>query len=280
MSSTDMTGTAGTTPHPVHEPAAGPPPGTVALVTGAAGGIGAAVVRRLAAQGLPVAAADVAVEPLSAVVKGVVEAGGTARAYPLDVSESTAVNATVARVENELGPIGVLASVAGILREAPALALTDEDWTATFAVNAQGVFHVLRAVGRQMARRREGAIVTVSSNAAGVPRSHMAAYGASKAAATAFTKTLGLELARDGVRCNVVAPGSTHTAMLHGLWHDEQGERATLHGDPAAYRVGIPLGRIAEPEDVAEAVAFLLSPAASHITMHDLYVDGGAALGR
>jgi 2,3-dihydro-2,3-dihydroxybenzoate dehydrogenase len=254
--------------------------GPVALVTGAAGGIGAAVARTLAAQGMPVAAADAAAEPLSSLVKEVTEAGGVARSYPLDVSRSADVEAAVTRVEEELGPVGVLANVAGVLRAAPALALSDEDWTTTFAVNTTGVFHVSRAVGKRMAARRAGAIVTVASNAASVPRSQMAAYGASKAAATSFTKTLGLELAEYGVRCNVVAPGSTDTPMLRKLWHDEQGEQATLRGDMAAYRVGIPLGKLAAPQDVADAVVFLLSSAASHITMHDLYVDGGAALGR
>ncbi|MEU2603678.1 2,3-dihydro-2,3-dihydroxybenzoate dehydrogenase [Streptomyces albus] len=258
----------------------GPGRGTVALVTGAAGGIGAAVVRALAARGFRVAAADSAAEPLTSLVKEVTEAGGYAHACPLDVSDSVAVDATVARIEDELGPVEVLANVAGVLRAAPALALSDEDWTTTFAVNTTGVFHVSRAVGRRMARRRGGAIVTVASNAASVPRSQMAAYGASKAAAASFTKTLGLELAPYGVRCNIVAPGSTRTPMLHSLWHDEQGEQATLHGDPAAFRVGIPLGRIAEPHNVADAVVFLLSSAASQITMHDLFVDGGAALGR
>ncbi|KUF19283.1 2,3-dihydro-2,3-dihydroxybenzoate dehydrogenase [Streptomyces silvensis] len=242
--------------------------------------MGAAVVRTLAAHGLRVAAADAATGPLTALVEDVREAGGRAHAHPLDVTSSTAVDAAVARIEDELGPIEVLANVAGVMRAAPALSLSDEDWTETFAVNTAGVFHMSRAVGRRMARRRGGAIVTVTSNAASVPRSQMAAYGASKAAATSFTKTLGLELAAYGVRCNIVAPGSTHTPMLHDLWHDPQGESATLHGDPGAYRVGIPLGRIAAPQNIADAVLFLVSSAASHITMHDLYVDGGAALGR
>lgn len=136
-----------------------------------------------------------------------------------------------------------------------------------------------RAVARRMIRRRAGTIVTVSSNAAYVPRMRMAAYAASKAASTAFTKCLGLELAEYGIRCNVVSPGSTDTPMLRGMWTDESGPRATIDGSLEAYRAGIPLRKLARPEDVAEAVAFLVSDRASHITMHDLCVDGGATLG-
>jgi 2,3-dihydro-2,3-dihydroxybenzoate dehydrogenase len=93
-----------------------------------------------------------------------------------------------------------------------------------------------------------------------------------------FTRCLGLELARDGVRCNVVAPGSTDTPMQRALWTEEDGARPVIEGVPGEYRTGIPLGRIADPEDVAEAVAFLLSDAARHITLQTLYVDGGATL--
>jgi 2,3-dihydro-2,3-dihydroxybenzoate dehydrogenase len=106
----------------------------------------------------------------------------------------------------------------------------------------------------------------------------MAAYGASKAASASFTRSLGLELAPHGIRCNVVCPGSTDTEMQRALWADDDGERRTIAGDPATFKAGIPLGRIAQPEDVAEAVRFLVSDRARHITMHDLYVDGGATL--
>jgi 2,3-dihydro-2,3-dihydroxybenzoate dehydrogenase len=102
----------------------------------------------------------------------------------------------------------------------------------------------------------------------------MAAYAASKAAATLFTKCLGLELAEHGIRCNVVSPGSTDTAMQRGL----QTLDAAVAGDLGRYRVGIPLGRVADPADVADSVLFLASDRARHITMHDLYVDGGATL--
>ncbi|WP_405012627.1 2,3-dihydro-2,3-dihydroxybenzoate dehydrogenase [Kitasatospora sp. NBC_01539] len=238
--------------------------GRVALVTGAARGIGAAVAAALAARGAVVVAAD----------RHVPHPGVTR----LDVTDAAAVEDLAERTERGTGPIDILVNVAGILRPAAAVDITDDDWAQTFAVNTTGVMHTSRAVGRRMAARGRGAIVTVGSNAAGVPRTGMAAYAASKAAATMFTRCLGLELARDGVRCNLVSPGSTHTDMQRSLWADDTAEQRVLDGDPATYRVGIPLGRIADPVDVAEAVAFLVSDRARHITMHDLYVDGGATL--
>ncbi|MFJ8435270.1 2,3-dihydro-2,3-dihydroxybenzoate dehydrogenase [Kitasatospora sp. NPDC094019] len=265
--------------------------GAVAMVTGAGQGIGAAVTRALVAAGAVVAAVDrnpgplaeladeLSVRPAEPAPDGGAP-GGPVHPYLLDVSDAAAVEAAVELMESQLGPIGILVNVAGILRVAPAVELTDQDWADTFAVNTTGVFHTTRAVGRRMAERGGGAIVTVGSNAAGVPRTGMAAYAASKAAATMYTRCLGLELGRSGVRCNIVSPGSTDTEMQRGLWQDdaEAAERRVIDGDPSSYRVGIPLGRIARPSDVAEAVAFLVSDRARHITMHDLYVDGGATL--
>lgn len=250
--------------------------GTVAMITGAGQGIGAAVVRALVAEGAVVAAVDRNRGGLDALVAG----APAVRPYVLDVSDGQAVEEVVELIESQLGPIGVLVNVAGILRTAPVVELTDGDWADTFAVNSTGVFHTGRAVGRRMAARGRGAIVTVGSNAAGVPRAGMAAYAASKAAATMFTRCLGLELARSGVRCNVVSPGSTDTEMQRALWGEdaEAAERRVIEGDLGAWRVGIPLGRIAAPADIAEAVVFLASDRARHITMHDLYVDGGATL--
>ena len=253
--------------------------GRVALVTGASGGIGAAVVRALAERRAKVAAVDINEADLKAQVGQLREQGLDVTAFPTDVSLSESVNSTVAAVEEELGPIEYLANVAGVLRPGLVLSTSDDDWNLTFAVNVGGVFHTSRAVAARMVQRGAGAIVTVASNAAVVPRVGMAAYAASKAAATAFTKSLGLEVARHGVRCNVVAPGSTDTDMLRALWTDDSGPDKTLAGDAEQFRVGIPLGRIAAPDDVADAVLFLLSSQARHITLQDIQVDGGAALG-
>ncbi|GGS68608.1 2,3-dihydro-2,3-dihydroxybenzoate dehydrogenase [Streptomyces griseoviridis] len=248
--------------------------GRLALVTGAGRGIGAAVVAALVAEGARVVATDLAVD-------GVPAHGGRVTGRTLDVTDASAVEALVAETEDTLGPLDVAVNVAGILRDAPVTELTDEDWAAHFAVNTTGVFHVSRAVARRMTGRGRGSIVTVASNAAGIPRAGFAAYAASKAAAVMFTKCLGLEVARQGVRCNTVSPGSTMTDMQRALWtegEEESSARRVIEGDLASYRTGIPLGRIAEPADIADAVVFLASDRARHITMHDLYVDGGATL--
>ncbi|MFH8799257.1 2,3-dihydro-2,3-dihydroxybenzoate dehydrogenase [Streptomyces sp. NPDC017936] len=252
--------------------------GRLALVTGAGRGIGAAVVTALVEEGARVVATDLAADGVQALAG---RHGDRVTARPLDVTDATAVQALVDEVEDGLGPLDVAVNVAGILRSSDVVDLTDEDWAATFAVNATGVFHVSRAVARRMAGRGSGCVVTVASNAAGVPRAGLAAYAASKAAAVMFTKCLGLEMAGRGVRCNTVSPGSTLTDMQRALWtagDETAAARRVIDGDLATYRTGIPLGRIAEPADIADAVVFLASDRARHITMHDLYVDGGATL--
>ncbi|MFF9319183.1 2,3-dihydro-2,3-dihydroxybenzoate dehydrogenase [Streptomyces sp. NPDC014735] len=264
-----------------------------ALVTGAGQGIGAAVARALAAQGAHVAATDRRPEGVGVLAAehagSAALAGSTATAdaskragfitpYAMDVTDAAAVRDVVDTATTRHGPLDILVNVAGILRPGPAAELSDQDWSDTFAVNTTGVFHTARAVAPGMVARGGGSIVTVGSNAAGVPRVHLGAYAASKAAAAMYTKCLGLELARSGVRCNVVAPGSTDTAMQRALWQDPDAPARVLDGDPAVYRTGIPLGRIAEPSDIADAVLFLVSDLARHITMQELYVDGGATL--
>ncbi|MFG2780549.1 2,3-dihydro-2,3-dihydroxybenzoate dehydrogenase [Streptomyces prunicolor] len=252
--------------------------GRLALVTGAGRGIGEAVAAALVENGARVVATDVASE---AVRELSAKYGEQVTGRALDVTDPAAVEALVEETERTLGPLDIAVNIAGILRSSPVVDLTDEDWAATFAVNANGVFHVSRSAARRMAERGRGSIVTVASNAAGVPRTGMAAYAASKAAAVMFTKCLGLEVAARGVRCNTVSPGSTCTAMQRALWtsgDEAEAARRVVEGDLASYRTGIPLGRIAEPADIADAVVFLVSDRARHITLHDLYVDGGATL--
>jgi 2,3-dihydro-2,3-dihydroxybenzoate dehydrogenase len=251
----------------------------VAVVTGAAGGIGTAIARTLAGHGVTVAAFDVhhAARPEPAGGDG--GTPGNIHPFVVDVSRREDVDSAVDAVESGLGPIDYLVNAAGILRVGPAATLTGEDWRHTFNVNATGVFNVSQAVAHRMIPRRGGVIVTVASNSAATARWHMAAYAASKAAASSFTKTLGLELGRYGIRCNVVAPGSTDTPMLTSLWSGSDALQASIDGTPQLFRGGIPLGRIASPQNIADAVLFLLSDRAAHITMHDLTVDGGATLG-
>ncbi|WP_199258698.1 2,3-dihydro-2,3-dihydroxybenzoate dehydrogenase [Paracoccus binzhouensis] len=247
--------------------------GRTAIVTGAAGGIGRAVVAALLEAGAKVVATDtdaaLATNPV---------AGAENRA--LDVRDGDAVEALVAEVEAAHGPLALGVHAAGVLAIGPLLDLPTEEWERVIGVNAGGTFNVTRAFGRAMVRNGGGAIVTVSSNAAGIPRLNMGAYAASKAAATMLVRCLGLELAAQGVRCNIVAPGSTLTPMQTGMWTEDggAGERAVIEGSLEAYRTGIPLKKLATPEDIAGAVMFMLSDQAGHVTMADLYVDGGATL--
>ncbi|WP_329172183.1 MULTISPECIES: 2,3-dihydro-2,3-dihydroxybenzoate dehydrogenase [unclassified Streptomyces] len=252
---------------------------TIAVVTGAAGGIGVAVAEALAVRGATVALLDRDADRLAVVAKELRGAGHRAEAFPVDVTSSAEVEAVVGAVEEQLGPVDRLVNGAGVMRSGPIDGFADEDWQAVFAVNTTGVFHMSRAVVRRMKQRRRGALVTIASNAAGTARMDMAAYAASKAASSMFTKCLGLEAAAYGIRCNVVAPGSTDTPMLTGLYDAESAARSSIEGVPGAYRLGIPLAKVARPQDVADAVLFLLSDEASHITMHHLTVDGGATLG-
>lgn len=250
----------------------------VTLVTGAGGGIGAAVARLASLGGATVVALDRDGARLTALAGEVAASDGDLHLYTVDVTDAEAVAALVELVEADLGPVEALVNVAGVLRTGAVEQTSTEDWAAVFAVNATGVFHTCRAVAPRMRARRRGAIVTVASNAAGVPRANMAAYAASKAAAAHFTRCLGLELAPHGVRCNVVNPGSTDTVMGRAAWPGEQGIAEAVAGRPATFNAGIPLGRVATASDVAEAVLFLLSDRARHVALHDLYVDGGAAL--
>jgi len=128
-------------------------------------------------------------------------------------------------------------------------------------------------------QQRHGAIVTVASDAAHCPRIGMSAYGASKAALRSLSLTVGLELAPFGVRCNLVSPGSTDTDMQRTLWKSPDAEQQRIRGFAEQFKVGIPLGKIARPQEIASTILFLASDQASHITMQDIVIDGGSTLG-
>jgi len=250
--------------------------GQCVLITGAASGIGAELARRLLAERAQVIALDANADGLNTLKQDFPQT--PLWTQTVDVSDSAAVNAAIEAGEQQLGPIDKLACVAGILQMGQITELSDEQWARTFAVNTNGIFHVCRKVAQGMLARGRGAIVNVSSNAAATPRAAMGAYAASKAAVSALSRCLGLELAPHGIRVNIVSPGSTDTAMQQAMWQQGSSRETVITGSAAQFRLGIPLQKIATPAEIADAILFLLSDHASHITLHDLRVDGGATL--
>ncbi|RBL67070.1 2,3-dihydro-2,3-dihydroxybenzoate dehydrogenase, partial [Pseudomonas sp. MWU13-2625] len=190
----------------------------------------------------------------------------------LDIRDADAVAALCRRLAEEDALPDVLVNAAGVLRLGAFDALSVDDWQQCLAVNVSGPFYLLRALMPHFKARRAGAIVNVASNAAHVPRIAMAAYGASKAAMASLSHNAALELAPYGVRCNVVSPGSTDTPMLRAMCAGGGGTAGAIAGKPEAFRLGIPLGKLATPADVADAVLFLASDLAGHITMQDIVV--------
>jgi 2,3-dihydro-2,3-dihydroxybenzoate dehydrogenase len=251
----------------------------IVLVTGAGRGIGAAVSKTLALLGATVALIDSDAISVAHTAATINNLGERALAYVADVSEPLQIQAVLSRIESEMGPVSLLAHVAGVLHVSSMLETTIENWDYLLKVNATGVFNVLKEVAGRMVQRKCGSIVVVTSNAANTPRIGIGAYAASKAAAAMVARCFGLELAGTGIRCNTVSPGSTKTEMLYELVPPNSGLESIIEGDLKKHRLGIPLGRVASAEDVANAVAFLLSDSAQHITLSDLRVDGGATLG-
>ncbi|MCE2597005.1 2,3-dihydro-2,3-dihydroxybenzoate dehydrogenase [Motilimonas cestriensis] len=240
----------------------------VVWVTGAAKGIGRAIAQQFVDQGAEVIGFDIAFG---------------ADNYPfvtqrVDISDAAAVTAMAQSVLAQQPQLDVLVNVAGILRLGEVEQLTVDDWQACLDVNVSGPFYLLQQVIPTFKRQHHGAIVNVSSNAAHVPRQLMSAYCASKAALTSLSHCVALELAPFGVRCNLVSPGSTDTDMQRALWHSHDAEQRTIEGFPSQFKLGIPLGKIAKPQDIAGVVLFLASEAANHVTMQDIVVDGGAIL--
>jgi 2-hydroxycyclohexanecarboxyl-CoA dehydrogenase len=242
--------------------------GRVAFVTGAGRGIGRAIALRLAAEGAKVAVTDIDEATARSTAAAIGEA---ARAFCVDVTDRQAVRAAVAETERALGPIDILVNNAGWDKAEPFLQSTEETWEKVLAINLMGPLNCTKAVLPGMVERGRGRIVSISSDAGRVGSSGEAVYSAAKAGIIGFSKTLAREMARYKINVNVVCPGPANTP----LFNDLAGTNPRLMD---ALIRAIPFGRLAEPEEIAAAVAFFASDDAQFITGQTLSVSGGLTM--
>jgi len=242
--------------------------GKTAIVTGGSRGIGEATVKKLASLGASVAIIYAGSEEAALVLRDECKDNYGVRmaAYKCDVSDFDAVKATVAAVKAEFGGIDILVNNAGITLDGLVATMKEEDFDKVIAVNLKGAFNFIRHVAPHMIRARSGRIVNVSSVSGLMGNGGQANYAASKAGIVGLTKTVERELATKNITCNAVAPGFIRTDMTKAFEGDERITSA------------VPLGRMGEPHEVAEVIAFLCSPAASYITGEVIRVDGGMAM--
>ena len=243
-----------------------------ALVTGAARGIGRAIALELAAAGCAVAVGDVNTDGAREVAGEIDGSGGRALAVELDVTDARSVDAAVERMEAALGPVEIAVNNAGWDELRPFLETDEAFWSRVIDINFTGGMRVTRAVLPGMVERRWGRLINLGSDAGRVGSSRESVYSGAKGAVIAFTKTIAREVARDGVTANAVCPGPTRTPMLEAMT-GAGGEKLVQ-----ALIRAVPMRRLAEPEDIAAAVAFLASERAEYITGQTLSVSGGLTM--
>jgi 3-oxoacyl-[acyl-carrier protein] reductase len=239
--------------------------GKTALVTGASGGIGAAIARGLHAQGAAVVLSGTRIDPLTALAT---ELGERAHVAPADLRDPTAPDALIATAEAAAGPLDILVNNAGFTKDMLALRMKDEDWQAVLDVDLTAPFRLARAALRGMLRRRTGRIIGISSIVGSTGNPGQANYAAAKAGLEGMTKALAQEVGSRGVTVNIVAPGFIETPMTDVLTPEQRKKLSER----------IPLGRLGQPADIAAAVIYLASAEAAWVTGATLHVNGGMAM--
>ncbi|HWR96778.1 MAG TPA: 3-oxoacyl-ACP reductase FabG [Arenimonas sp.] len=237
--------------------------GEIVLVTGASRGIGAAIADLLAARGATVIGTATTESGAAAISARMSAAGGIGKV--LNVTDSAAVDALIDDIGKSIGPVSVLVNNAGITRDQILMRMKDEDWGAVIDTNLSSVYRTSKAVMRGMMKARKGRIINIASVIGLTGNAGQSNYAAAKAGIIAFTKSLAKEIGSRGITVNVVAPGFIQTDMTDSL--PEEAKNALMQQ--------IALGRFGTPADIAEAVAFLASPAAAYITGETLNVNGG-----
>jgi 2,3-dihydro-2,3-dihydroxybenzoate dehydrogenase len=260
--------------------------GKVVAVTGAASGIGRATALGFSRQGARVVLIDRYPGGLADTASAIRTGGAETREIELDVSDQAQVTTAIAQVMQTWDRLDVLVNSAGINQagdtsSGPLMQISEDDWDRIMQVNLLGTVYCAQAAAHHMMHQRSGRIVNIASIAGAVPRIHNGAYSVSKAGVRMFTKCLALELAPYGVTVNAIAPGPTDTPMLRrgagGLEDPQRGERM-LAGNADIFRLGVPLGKLGQPEDVASAILYLASDEAHHLTGVILNVDGMAQI--
>jgi 3-oxoacyl-[acyl-carrier protein] reductase len=239
--------------------------GKAALITGASGGIGAAIARVLHAQGAAVALSGTRRDALDALAG---QLGERVFVCPADLRDATEPDALIEAAERAAGPLAILVNNAGMTRDMLALRMRDEDWQAVLDVDLSAPFRLARAALRGMLRRRAGRIINISSIVGATGNPGQANYAAAKAGLVGMTKALAQEVASRGITVNAVAPGFIATPMTDKLSEQQRTKLADA----------IPLGRLGQPDDVAAAVAYLASDEAAWVTGATLHVNGGMAM--